>query len=147
MAHSSYDHVLNGRTRPLTPAPCTLAVWQPVLPPALLAPTHPDSPLQCDHEARGYRFAWGHVLESVAPPDPECAEGLLIWDFVLEDAQEQYQALGGNLEELADMALVFLDTSMPHAGCPMATASSRPPSPCWCRPRICPPPACGCGRF
>ena len=28
MAHSSYDHVLNGRTRPLTPAPCTLAVWR-----------------------------------------------------------------------------------------------------------------------
>ncbi len=114
MPSSSYDHILNGRTRPLTPAPCTLAVWEPVLPPALLAPTPPDSPLQCYHEARGYRCAWGHILESVAPPDPEYAEGLLMWDFVLEDAQEQYQALGGNLEALADMALVFLDTSMPE---------------------------------
>jgi hypothetical protein len=114
MPSSSSDHILNGRTRPLTPAPWTLAVWQPVLPPALLAPTHPASPLQCDHEARGYRCAWGHILESVAPPDPEFAEGLRMWDVVLADAQAQYQALGGTLEELADMALVFLDTSMPH---------------------------------
>ena len=51
MPYSSYDHILNGRTRPLTPAPCTLAVWQPVLCPALRVLTHPDSPLHCYHEA------------------------------------------------------------------------------------------------
>jgi hypothetical protein len=76
--------------------------------------THPDSPLHCYHKARGYRFAWGHVLECLRPPDEEVPERSLMWDFVLEDAQEQYQALGGNLEELADMALVFLDTYMPR---------------------------------
>jgi len=44
MTHSSADHVLAGRTLPLTPAPCTPAVWPLVLPPALLAPTRPDAP-------------------------------------------------------------------------------------------------------
>ena len=81
MTYASYDHVLNGRTQPLTPAPCTLAVWRPVLCPALLVPPHRTRPLHCYHEARGYRFAWGHVIESVAPPDPEFAEGLVMWDF------------------------------------------------------------------
>jgi hypothetical protein len=131
MTYSSYDHVLSGRTRPLTPAPCTMAVWQPVLCPALLVLTHPDSPLHCYHEARGYRFAWGHVLEGVLPPDEEAPDSVLMWDFVLEDAQTQYQALGGNLEALADMALIFLDTYMPRhapAGSAMTMAPSRPPS-------------------
>ena len=54
------------------------------------------------------------MLERVIPPDHEDPDSWLRWDVVLEDAQAQYQALGGNLEELADMALVFLDTSMPQ---------------------------------
>ena len=115
MTSSSPDDILSGHTLPLTPAPCTLAVWQPVLCPALLVLTHPDSPLHCYHEAQGYRFAWGHVLECLIPPDPDDdTDGLRMGDVVLEDAQEQYQALGGTLEALADRALVFLDTSMPR---------------------------------
>ena len=51
MPYSSLDDILSGRTQPLTPAPCTLAVWQPVLCPALRVLTHPDSPLHCYHEA------------------------------------------------------------------------------------------------
>jgi hypothetical protein len=61
----------------------------------------------------GYRFAWGQVLEGVGPP---AANGprLLTWDFILIDAQQQYHEEGGNLEELSDMALLFLDTYMPR---------------------------------
>jgi len=51
MTYSSLDDMLSGRTQPLTPAPCTRAVWQPVLCPALRILTHPDSPLHCYHEA------------------------------------------------------------------------------------------------
>jgi hypothetical protein len=40
--------------------------------------------------------------------------GLLTWDCILVDAQQQCHAGGGNLEELADMALLFLDTYMPQ---------------------------------
>jgi hypothetical protein len=114
MTYSAYNDVLTGRTVPLSPAPITLEVWQAILPPDILDPAYPDSPLHCYHEARGYRFAWGHVLERLLPPDPEAPEGLLLWDVVLEDGQRQYHAAGGNLEALADMALVCLDTSMPQ---------------------------------
>jgi hypothetical protein len=114
MANSAYHDVLTGRTVPLTPAPITLETWETILPPDALDPAAPDSPLQCYHDARGYRFAWGHVIERAVPPDAESPTGLLLWDFVLEDAQRQYHAGGGNLDELADMALVFLDTYMPQ---------------------------------
>jgi hypothetical protein len=114
MKASSYDHVLTGRTVPLTPAPITLETWGTSLPPAALDPAAPDSPLQCYHDARGYRFAWGHVLERTIPPDAESPTGLFLWDFILTDAQQQYHTAGGNLEELADMALVFLDGYLPQ---------------------------------
>jgi hypothetical protein len=110
MLYSSYTHVLTGRTVPLTLPPSTLAMWQTRLPPDVLDPAHPDSPLQCYHQARGYRFTCGQVLERLLPPDAESPTGLLVWDFILTEAQQQYEAGGGNLDELADMALVFLDT-------------------------------------
>jgi hypothetical protein len=89
-------------------------VWQTRLPPDVLDPAHPNSPLQCYYQARGYRFAWGQVLERRVPPDAESRTGLLLWDFILADAQQQYEAGGGNLDELADMALMFLDTYLPR---------------------------------
>jgi hypothetical protein len=54
------------------------------------------------------------VIERDLPPDTESLTGLLLWDFILIDAQQQYHAGGGNLEELADMALVFLDGYLPQ---------------------------------
>jgi hypothetical protein len=114
MKYSASTHVLTGRTVPLTPPPSTLAVWQTSLSPDVLDPAHPDSPLQCYHQARGYRFAWGQVLERRVPPDGPPPTGLLQWDFILTDAQQQYHAGGGNLDELADMAYVFLDTYLPR---------------------------------
>ena len=49
MTYSAFTHVLTGRTVPLTPPPSTLAVWRTCLPPDVLDPAHPDSPLQCYH--------------------------------------------------------------------------------------------------
>jgi hypothetical protein len=114
MTYSAYHDVLTGQTVPLTPAPITLETWGTSLPPDALDPAAPDAPLQCYHNARGYHFAWGHVIERDLPPDAEGPTGLLLWDFILIDAQRQYHAGGGNLDELADMALVFLDRYMPQ---------------------------------
>jgi hypothetical protein len=113
MAHAVYTAVLTGPPVPLRPAPSALEEWRTILPPDVLDPAHPDSPLHCYHEVHGYRFAWGQVLEGVGPP---AANGprLLTWDFILIDAQQQYHEEGGNLEELSDMALLFLDTYMPR---------------------------------
>jgi hypothetical protein len=114
MVYSASQDVLTSRTVPLTPAPITVAVWRARLPPAALDPAHPDSPLHCYHAARGYRFAWGHVIERLLPPDAASPTDLLLWDFILTAAQRQYHAAGGNLDELADMALVFLDAYLPQ---------------------------------
>jgi hypothetical protein len=114
MKASSYDHVLTGQTVPLMPAPITLETWEAILLPDALDLAAPDSPLQCYHDARGYCFAWGHVIERTIPPDAEIPTGLLLWDFILTNAQQQYHTEGGNLEELADMALVFLDEYLPQ---------------------------------
>ena len=37
-----------------------------------------------------------------------------MWDVILTKAQRQYHARGGNLQGLADKALVCLDTYMPQ---------------------------------
>jgi hypothetical protein len=68
MAHAAYTAVLTGPPVPLRPAPRTLEEWRTILPPDVLDPAHPDSPLHCYHEAHGYRFAWGQVLEGVGAP-------------------------------------------------------------------------------
>jgi hypothetical protein len=114
MAYSASHDVLTGRTVPLTLAPITVETWGTILPPDALDPAAPDAPLQCYHDARGYRCAWGHVIERDLPPDAESPTGLLLWDVILTDAQRQYHAGGGNLDELADRALVFLDEYLPH---------------------------------
>ena len=41
-----------------------------------------------------------------------------MWNVILIEAQRQYHARGGTLEERADRALVFLDTSMPQHALP-----------------------------
>jgi hypothetical protein len=87
MAYSSSTAVLTGRTVSLRPAPSTLEGWRTILPTDVLDLAHPDSPLHCYHQARGYRFAWGQVLEGVVPPAAD-EPGLLTWDFILIDAQQ-----------------------------------------------------------
>jgi hypothetical protein len=92
MALSASDYVRTGCMLPLTPAPITLDVWRPILPPDVYDLAHPDSPLQGDHEARGDRWAWGDVLERLLPSDPEAPVGLRTWEVILSEAQRPYQA-------------------------------------------------------
>lgn len=111
---STAEDMLTGRTVPLTPAPITLRTWQSTLPLEEHDAAHPESPLSLYHEAQGYGFVWGHIVERTLPPHAEDPLGMLCWDVVLPEAQRQFDEAGGNLAELADLALHFLDTYMPQ---------------------------------
>jgi hypothetical protein len=126
MAHSSSHHVR-------TWAPITLDVWRPILPPDVREPAHPDSPLQCDPEARGDHGVWGCVFARLLPPESADPVSLRTWEVSLTEVQRQSHAGGEHLEGPVETVRVFLDTSMPQQAPP---GSALTPARSWWSPHI-----------
>jgi hypothetical protein len=62
----------------------------------------------------GYPYPWGQIVENrcdeAAPGDPiDPAAPVLTWGFVLSALHDEFLDAGGNLGELADLAVTLLD--------------------------------------